>query len=93
MLQKPKDAAVLDGWMQALEKRRTLPATLPWEDQVAALVPNTGSVHQGVNLVLAGVACDVPLDVESCDEVSDPTERREQLNLNVNLNACFVVLE
>jgi hypothetical protein len=65
MLQKPEDAAMLDSWIQALEKRRALSMALPWEDQVAALAPNTRSVHQGVDLVLAGVpgVCDVPLDV------------------------------
>jgi hypothetical protein len=65
MLQKLEDAAMLDSWMQALEKRRALSMALPWEDQVAALAPNTRSVHQGVDLVLAGVpgVCDVPLDV------------------------------
>jgi hypothetical protein len=43
VLQRPEEAAILDEWIHALERRRSSHAELPWEGQVTTSVPGVGN--------------------------------------------------
>jgi hypothetical protein len=46
VLHRPEEAAILDEWIHALERRRSSHAELPWEGQVTASAPDAGNDDQ-----------------------------------------------